>query len=108
VSVEGRLWAGLRRLIAARRATRAIHVQGVTEPIWTGNDHVFGVCREQAGEALLVVANFTADPQAISLDVTRSRGFALTGAVAEPDGRALEATHDFAVLAPYQHLWFYR
>ena len=27
-SVEGRLWAGLRRLVAARRATRAVHAQG--------------------------------------------------------------------------------
>jgi amylosucrase len=107
-SVEGRLWAGLRRLIAARRATRAIHVQGVTEPLWTGNDHVFGVCREQAGEALLVVANFTADPQPVALEVIRSRGFTLTGEVTEPDGRGLEAYHDFVVLAPYQHLWFYR
>ena len=63
-TVEGRLWAGLRRLIAARRATRAIHVQGVSEPIWTGNEHVFGLCREQAGERLLVLANFTADAAA--------------------------------------------
>ncbi|HEY6888003.1 MAG TPA: amylosucrase [Solirubrobacter sp.] len=107
-SVEGRLWAGLRRLITARRGTRAIHVQGVTEPLWTGNDHVFGLCREQAGEALLVVANFAADPQAISLDVVRSRGFTLTGEVTEPDGRGVEAYHDFVVLAPYQHLWFRR
>jgi amylosucrase len=104
-TVEGRLWAGLRRLITARRSTRAIHVQGVTEPLFTGNDHVFGLCREQAGEALLVVANFTADPQPMSLDVVRSRGFELTGA-AEVDGRDLEIAHDFVVLAPYQHLWF--
>ena len=66
-TVEGRLWAGLRRLVAARRATRAIHVQGVVEPIWTGNDHVFGLCREHAGERLLVLANFTADPQPVGL-----------------------------------------
>jgi amylosucrase len=106
-TVEGRLWSGLQRLIAARRATRAIHVQGVTEPLWTGNEHVFGLCRQQAGEALLVVANFTADPQPMSLEVIRSRGFELSGAAAEPDGRALETYHDFVVLAPYQHLWFY-
>ncbi|WP_053226870.1 amylosucrase [Solirubrobacter soli] len=104
-SVEGRLWAGLRRLVAARRSTRAIHVQGVVEPLFTGNDHVFGLCRRQAGEALLVVANFTADPQPMSLDVVRSRGFDLTGA-AEVDGRDLDVSHDFVVLAPYQHLWF--
>ena len=89
-SVEGRLWSGLRRLIAARRGTRAIHVQGVVEPIWTGNDHVFGLCREQAGERLLVVANFTADPQPVALHAITDRGFVLTEAVFEPDGRPVE------------------
>src|SRR4051812_2276979 len=39
-AVEGRLWEGLRRLGAARRATRAVHAQGRTKPVWTGNDHV--------------------------------------------------------------------
>ena len=106
-TVEGQLWSGLQRLIAARRATRAIHVQGVTEPLWTGNAHVFGVCRQQAGESLLVVANFTADPQPMSLEVIRSRGFELSGRAVEADGRGIEAYHDFVVLAPYQHLWFY-
>jgi amylosucrase len=103
-TVEGRLWAGLQRLIAARRATRAIHVQGTVEPLWTGNDHVFALRRDQAGERLLVLANFTADPQPVSLGVLD--GFALTERAAEPDGRALERYADFVVLAPYQHLWF--
>jgi amylosucrase len=106
-SVEGRLWSGLRRLIAARRATRAIHVQGVTEPIWTGNEHVFGLCREQTGERLLVLANFTAEPQAVGLGVLRDRGFHLSEAAGEVDGRPIEAYPDFVVLAPYQHLWLY-
>ena len=84
-----------------------VHAQTAGDPFWTGNDHVFGICRQQAGESLLVVANFTADPQAMSLDVARSRGFELTGSAVEPDGRSLESYHDFVVLAPYQHLWFY-
>ena len=78
----------------------------MVEPVWTGNDHVFGLCRSQAGERLLVVANFTADPQPLSLGVLRDHGFALTEAAAEPDGRPLETSLDFVVLAPYQHLWF--
>ena len=49
-SVEGRLWAGLQRLVAPAAATRAVHVQGAVEPLWTGNDHVFGALREHAGE----------------------------------------------------------
>ena len=28
--------------------------------MWTGNEHVFGLCREHAGARLLVLANFTA------------------------------------------------
>ncbi len=104
-TVEGRLWAGLRRLIAARRATRAIHVQGVSEPIWTGNEHVFGLCREQTGERLLVLANFTATPQPVGLGVARDRGFRLTEAAGDVDGRPIEGYRDFIVLAPYQHLW---
>ena len=104
-TIEGRLWAGLRRLIAARRATRAIHVQGVSEPVWTGNEHVFGLCREQTGERLLVLANFTATPQPVGLGVARDRGFRLTEAAGEVDGRPIEGYRDFIVLAPYQHLW---
>jgi amylosucrase len=96
-TVEGRLWAGLRRLIVARRATRAIHVQGRSEPRWTGNDHVFAVSREQAGERLLVVANFTADPQRVALEADDD--------AAAVDGRPLLRDGDDVVLAPYQFLW---
>ena len=105
-SVEGRLWTGLRRLVAARRATRAIHVQGVVEPIWTGNDHVFGLSREQAGERLLVVANFTADPQPVARRAP-DRGFVLTEPSRNPTAAPVEGYRDFIVLAPYQHLWFH-
>jgi amylosucrase len=96
-TVEGRLWAGLRRLIAARRATRAIHVQGRSEARFTDNDHVFSLAREQAGERLLVVANFTAVPQPVTLDADES--------AAEVDGRPLQRDGASVVLAPYQHLW---
>jgi amylosucrase len=104
-TVEGRLFAGLRRLVAARRATRAVHAQGRSEPVWTGNDHVFGLVREHAGERLLVLASFTPEPQAVHGDVARDRGFAIAGDAAEPDGRPLQVEGDFVVLAPYQHLW---
>jgi amylosucrase len=104
-SIEGRLWDGLRRLVAERRATRAAHAQGAAEPLWTGNDHVFGLLREHAGERLLVLASFAPEPQAVHLDVARDRGFAVSADAAEPDGRALRVEGDFLVLAPYQHLW---
>src|SRR3954454_14095636 len=104
-TVEGRLWAGLKRLGAARRATPATHAQGRSEPVWPGNDHVFGLLREHAGERLLVLASFAPEPQAVPAAVAHDRGFAVTNAAAEPDGRPLRAEGGFVVLAPYQHLW---
>jgi amylosucrase len=104
-TIEGRLWAGLQRLIAVRRGTPAINVQGVVEPIWTGNDHVFGLIRAQAGERLLVLGNFTSAPQPVARDTLRD--FALTETATDVDGRPLEVHQDFVVLAPYQHLWLH-
>jgi amylosucrase len=104
-SVQGRLWEGLRRLMAARRATRAAHVQGAAQPLWTGNDHVFGLLRSQAGERLLLLANFTPERQPVGLGVVSERGLELTQDAAQPDGRPLVIEQDTLVLEPYQYLW---
>ena len=77
-SIEGRLWAGLRRLVAARRATRAVHAQGAAEPLWTGNDHVFGLLRSRAGQRLLLLANFTPERQPVAVAIVGERGLELT------------------------------
>jgi len=104
-SVEGRLWAGLRRLIAARRATRAVHAQSTGDPFWTGNDHVLGLERRRAGERLIVLANFTPEPQAVHLGVLHGRGVQLDPAGAVPDGRDLRVDGESLVLEPYQFAW---
>ncbi len=104
-SVEGCLWDGLRRLVAARRATRAAHAQGAAEPLWTGNDHVFGLLREQAGEHLLLLANFTPERRPVDLAVVSERGLTLTEAAAQPDGRPVVVEGDTLVLEPFQYLW---
>jgi len=104
-SVERRLWAGLRPLIAARRATRAVHAQTTGDPFWTGNDHVFGLERRRAGERLIVLANFTSERQAVDLGVLHGRGAHLDPAAAAPDGRDLRVEGDVLVLEPYQFAW---
>jgi amylosucrase len=104
-SVEGRIWGGLRRLAEARRGNRAVHAQGRTEPLWTGNAHVFGLLREHAGERLLLLANVTPHEQAVHAGVARDRGLRPKPQAAEPDGRPLDERGDHLVLAPYQHLW---
>jgi amylosucrase len=105
-TIEGRIFAGLLRLAAARRSTRAVHAQGRITPLETGNVHLFGLEREHAGERLLVLANFTADPQPVWAGLIAERGFALTAAAGIPDGRPPGgAQDDMLMLAPYQFLW---
>jgi amylosucrase len=100
-TVEGRLWAGLRRLVRARTSSRALHAGGASEPLWTGNEHVFGYTRRHAGAAMLCLGNFTAVPQPVALETTH--GFTLDAPV--PDDRPLRVEGDFLVLEPYQLTW---
>jgi amylosucrase len=104
-SVEMALWDGLRRLIAARRGTRATHAQGTGLPLWTGNDHVYGLLRTFAGERLLVLANFSADEQSVRGALVDEHGLQLTPSAAVPDGRPLRADGAQIILAPYQFAW---
>jgi amylosucrase len=104
-TVEGRLWNGLRRLIAARRDTRALHAQGASEPIWTGNVHVFGLLRAHAGQRLLMLANFTADTQRVPLAIVHDAGVRIDPDDPGPDGRPVRIREDIIVLAPYQYAW---
>jgi amylosucrase len=83
-TIEGRIWAGLRELVDARRRTRAVHAQGRSEAVWTGNHHVFGLRREHHGERLLLLANVSAAEQAVPAGLTPEE----------------------VVLAPYAFRWF--
>ncbi len=104
-SVQAAIWDGLRRLISARRATRATHAHSAGQPLWTGNDHVYGLLRTFAGERLLVLANFTADEQWVHGAILDEHGMTLTESAAAPDDRPLRTDDGQLVLAPYQYLW---
>src|ERR687897_799547 len=104
-SVEAALWDGMRRLITARRGTRATHAQGVGQPLWTGNDHVYGVLRIFAGERLLVLANLRGEDQRVRRAILDEHGMRLTDSAADADGRAVRADEEHLVLAPYQFAW---
>jgi amylosucrase len=104
-TVEGRLWASLRRLVDARRGTRAVHAQGVSRAVWAGNQHVFGLERERAGDRLLVLANFTAVEQAVPLGVVVERGFGFGPAAGAVDGRPVVERDGALVLPPYGFTW---
>jgi amylosucrase len=59
-SVEGRVFAGFRRLIEARRRLPALHAAGSVAPLWTDNRRVFAYVRShsRAGR-FLGLANFS-------------------------------------------------
>ena len=88
-SVEAALWDGLRELMALRRATRATHARGSARPLESGNDHVYALLREFAGERLLLLANFSAAEQTVARGFVEEHGFG-GGEV---------------VLAPYRFAW---
>ena len=75
-----------------------VHAQARSEPRFTGNDHVFALAREHAGQRVLVIANFSAGSQRVSLA-------AVPDDAADVDGRSRVRDGDEVVLAPYQYLW---
>ena len=81
-----------------------MHAQGDSEPVWTGNDHVFGLLRKHAGERVLLLANFSAG-RAARRGRRAEHGLALDAEAAVPDGRPLRMEDGELVLAPYQFAW---
>jgi amylosucrase len=104
-TIENALWSGMRRLVAARRSTRATHAQAATAPIDTGNEHVLGVLRSHGGERLLLLANVTEDDQRVPRSVATAHGMDWCASATDADGRPLREDGDAVVVAPYQHLW---
>lgn len=64
-TISGRLFSGLCQLIEARKQTELLHAETAVTPIWTHNDQVLGLLRESAYGRLLVLANFTEQPQIV-------------------------------------------
>ena len=95
-TVEGRLFAGLRALIAARRARPALHAGGSVEPFDTGNPQVFGFRREHGAARFTAFASFSETEQAV-------RSPAAT--VAVPGGRPPRRAGDYLILEPYGYAW---
>jgi amylosucrase len=105
---EGRAWAGIRRLVDARRSIRALNGLGASRPVWTGDDHVLGLLREHAGDRLLLLASFTEQRRPVALSLLAEHGVAVDDRAAEPDGRPLRTHGSTLLLEPYQHLWVHR
>lgn len=104
-SIRGRIYQSLKRLIALRKSLPALAGQSM-DLIPTANEHVLGYQRDRDGHRLLVLANFSDQPQSIAGNRLRTAGL----------GRFFEdkistktyATSEAIELAPYQILWLHR
>lgn len=96
---EGRIFAGLLRLIQVRQ-TNSAFTRSETEMVDTGNDHVLGYFRQHFEQSVLVLANFTEEPQEIQALRLRQLGMrrTQTDIVA---GRLITASQSLQ-LEPYQ------
>lgn len=101
-TVTGRIFNGLARLIRLRKGLRALW-DGAMQVMDSGNPHLLGYIRQHEGERLLVVANFSEQPQ--TLDANRLRVYGLSYHLHDllsertlPPGQPL-------LLDPYQTVW---
>lgn len=99
-TVPGRLYAGLKRLIDLRRATPALGGTALTG-FGTGNPHVLGYLRGHGTGRLLVLANYSDHPQAVSDAVLAAGPARATELI---NGQAL-APRQGLTLPPYGLLW---
>jgi amylosucrase len=74
-TVEGRVFAGFRRLIAARRRLPALHAAGSVVPLWTDNHRIFAYVRShpRAGR-FLGLANFSDLAESCNASVLAAAG----------------------------------
>jgi amylosucrase len=101
-TVEGRIYGGLRRLIAVRRDCPALG-SGEMLVLDSGNPHVFGYVRQNDGGRVLVFANFSEAEQRVAANAVRLHGlsYSFTDLVS---GQAISLENDL-VLEPYRFVW---
>ncbi len=101
-TVEGRVFQGLRRLIALRQGQAAFAGHDTTV-IDTGNPHVFGYIRQHDGQRVLALASFSEHPQPVAASLLRIHGlgYQFQDLVS---ARAITLDRDLH-LEPYQFVW---
>ena len=105
-SVPGRIWAGMRHLIATRKRTAALHGAGSTTPIGTGSIHVLGFVRSHAAGQVLVLGNLADSPHYVGAETLARAG--LQGEIRDllaPGAPAFALPDARLILQPYQSVW---
>jgi len=61
--LTGQIFQAIQHLIQTRKKVAALHAQAVTIPVWTHNEQVFGLIRDSPRGRVLILANFSPQPQ---------------------------------------------
>lgn len=102
-TIPGRIFEGVARLAEARRRAFALHAQAAAYPVWTHNEQVFGLIRHSPRGRLLILANFSEDPQTAPAARLNEMGF--NGRLHNIlDSRTYQSWQD-VYLDPYQAVW---
>lgn len=72
-SIEGRVYAGIRRLIQMRKSHLAFAGQDM-QVIDTDNEHLLGYVRSNEGERVVILANFSEGEHTLSANLLRIHG----------------------------------
>ncbi|OOZ35643.1 alpha-amylase family glycosyl hydrolase [Solemya velesiana gill symbiont] len=108
-SVEQRVFGGIKKMIAVRKATPAFADFNNRELLDVGNEHLFVFLRthpEKSSESVLVVANFDASPQYLNLDDLGNRGVFQQGQLQDIcSGESPALFKDQLVIPPYRFYW---
>ncbi len=108
-SVEQRLFEGLQKMIAVRKATPAFADYNNRELLTVTNPHLFVFLRthpEQTGEMVLVVANFDVNQQYLDLSELGNRGlFQYCQVVDLYSGEYPEQFDDRLIVPPRRFFW---
>ncbi len=108
-SVEQRIFDGLKKLIAIRKTIEAFADFNNRELLSVDNEHLFVFIRNhptRSNDAVLVVANFDANPQVLDLDILHSHGLFLhTTPQDMASGESPALFKNQLVIPPYRFYW---
>jgi amylosucrase len=107
-SIQGQIFEGLKRMIAVRKSIPAFADFNNRELIDSGNPHLFVFLRYavDAGNDVLVVANFDGSPQSLDLDDLRNRGSFRYAALQDLcTGQQPSMFKNQLVVPPYRLYW---
>jgi amylosucrase len=105
-SIEQRIFTALKRLIAVRKETTAFADFDNRFLLYLANRHLLGYVRSDAGNRVLVLANFHTDEQSLPLAQLLAQGFFRNGCARDLcSGERIFAQNEALTLPPLTCYW---